>query len=366
MRPIILLLLIAALVFIGADRARAAEVVSTASGLIRVTAGHDSPLAHGAFPWVLLASESLCKEAVATVSADAASEAPKFSDVAKVKFPPDASGVMSITVESYKERVPADKLLAALVEVLNKRVRELAVNEYEAHARHFADENKLVERLRGELNKEHEALATLAAIHKVEIDPALAAQKRVRIETELQSLDVQLHGLKARQAVIEHQIAQLLKKASRDPTNDDLGRALQALIGVHGAALERLRAANQNSPGAVTQHALAMAEAKLLEAQAELPKYRREAAEAAGGRRIAELKTRLDDTAIELAEIEVKSKVLQEQFEQARNSSGQVMIKRIEAELLEREYRDRAENLSKLRAQMRQLVTPSVTLIPLD
>ncbi|MEX0676183.1 MAG: hypothetical protein WD063_03865 [Pirellulales bacterium] len=365
MRPIISLLSIAALVFIGADRARAAEVVSTASGLIRVTAGHETPLAQGAFPWVLLASESLCKEAVATVSADAASEAPKFSDVAKVKFGSGASGAISITVESYKERVPADKLLAALVEVLNKRVHELAVNEYEADARQLADENKRFERLKEDLNKEHEALLTLAAIHKVEIDSALAAQKRVRIETELQSLDVQLHGLKARQAVIEHQIAQLANVVASAAANDRVLKELEKSVAFRKEIVGTLRAKFATGT-VVTQEQVLDAEDQHAQAEAEVAKFRAHAAEQAGGRRIAELKTRLDDTAIELAEIEVKSKVLQEQFEQARNSSGQVMIKRIEVELLEREYRDRAENLSKLRAQMRQLVTPSVTLIPLD
>jgi hypothetical protein len=337
--------------------ARADEPESEARGIVQIEA---SP-AHQGIVWQLLTNSPLVlREAVVKVSPEAA-DAPEISKVAGAQLPSGGD----IIVRSSHEKVPADKLLAALVEVVNHHLSEIAGKDRRAADDRLHLALAKVEKLQVQLAREHEALLTMAAVHKVDIDPEVAAQKRLRAETEVQNLDAQLQGLRARQAVIEQQIGELARKVAQAPPNDEIATALQARIDVQQAAVELMKASNKRFAGTVTQHDMAVAEAKLLEAKAELPKYRREAAEAAGGGRIAQLKMRLDDTAIEIAETKARRQTLDEQLQAARNS-GQIEMKRIELELLKREYQLDAEELSILKRELQKYVPPRVTVIPLS
>ena len=233
MRRMILLLAFATLLFSGASGARSAEPESTALAIVQIAAQPGSRLGDANLVRPLLISKILLKEAVAHVS-DMAAESTDISEVAKVECEFDPNLLMHVAVNSYDSRVPADKLLEALVGVLNSRLRDITGKEYEAAARRLDKENARVEKLAADLRKQHEALIQLAAIHRVEIDPALAAQKRLRIETEVQSLDVQLQGLKARQEVLQAHIAELGEKVAVDAADDLLGHLL-LVIGVDGS-----------------------------------------------------------------------------------------------------------------------------------
>lgn len=363
MRRMILFLAITTALLVGVAGAQEGKkAVTSASGVLKITADRDSPLTNGFLALPLVTGKSLLKKAVGQVSGAAAASEP--SDVASVEAKLEGGGFTTVVVHSFDSKVPADKLLEALVGVLNSRLRDITGKEYEAAARRLDKENARVEKLAADLRKQHEALIQLAAIHRVEIDPALAAQKRLRIEIEVQSLEVQSHGLKARQEVLQAHIAELGEKVAVDAADDavlkELNKSVELRKGIVHALRGRFVAAE------TTRDKVLDASDQLAQAEAEVAKFRARAAQEAGGRRIAQLKTRLDDAAIETAEIVAKRKVLQEQFETARNYSSRVAMKRIEIELLEREYRHRAEQLGKLRAQMQLVVPPVVTFIPLD
>lgn len=275
-----------------------------------------------------------------------------------------AVGLVSVAVMSLDERVDAKKLLAAIGTALEHRLQALdtdhTLEEYRLRL-----EKQRVEMLTVQVEKQHQALATLAAIHKVDVDATIGAQKRLHLETELQSLDAQLEGLKARRQVIEHQIAQLAENVSKAVGSAEIVKALEARIDTQRAIFQRIQDANQKVEGTFTRPDMDVARAKMLEAEAELAKFRAEAARDAGGGRVAQLKQRLDDTAIEIAELEAKRKALQEQLQAASGSSGQVERKRIELELLERQYRRAAEELSELQSAHMKYFPPQVTVIPL-
>jgi hypothetical protein len=84
-----------------------------------------------------------------------------------------------------------------------------------------------------------------------------------------------------------------------------------------------------------------------------------------GGRRISELRQRLEDTEIEIAEMKAEQQALVTTWQEATNAFSEVEFKRIELEILREEYRHRAEAFNKLEARLQQHVPPTVTLLPL-
>jgi hypothetical protein len=216
-----------------------------------------------------------------------------------------------------------------------------------------------------ELRKQQEALATLATIHRVSLNAELAAQRKMQLEAEHQNFGVQLEGLKARREVIERQIAEIGKKLTEGSGADpavmkELTNAVEAnkKVLLHK---EQLFVVKTVGPEEVE-----VAKVQVALAQAELAKYRRAAADAAGGGRIEELKRRLDDTAIEMAEMMARREAVQKQIEQASSSSADVEIKRLEVEQLKQDYRDAAAELSKLRSKLKLYIPPQVMLVPLE
>jgi hypothetical protein len=273
-------------------------------------------------------------------------------------------GLVWVNVSSYDKRVDAAKLLAAVGATLENRLRELDTDHASQQARMDAQAHQM-EKLALTLEKEHQTLGMLASIHKVEIDPALGAQKRLRIETEATSLDAQLQGLKARQAVIEKQIA-LLGEVSATSGDPEIVRQLVRSIEARKKIVQFQTAASEAGNVRGSIESLEKAKDELAQAEADLARYRRTAADAAAGGRIAQLKQRLDDTAIEIAETEARREALGKQFEAAAGRSNQVEMKRIALEVLEHEYRREAEELSNLRSDLRRYVSPQVTVIGLQ
>jgi hypothetical protein len=331
---------------------------SSATGILKITADRDSILVNVAVP--LLSTKPLLKEAISNVSKEAALE---LYQVASVETKYDGGGI-TVTANSFDERVPADKLLAKLADALSVKLRGMDVE-------HLRDETRTdrlaleVERIAKNLVVEHDALANLAAIHRVSTNVELNDQKQMRLDAELQSLDVQTQGLHARQKVLEAQIAELAKKITAGGGADpDVLRELMKSVEARKRIVEASQAAYDKQSIAVAP--LEEAKDALGKAQVELAKYRRAAADAAGGGRIKELKGRLDDTAIELAEISARRDAVQKQLEQASGASAQVEIKRMYVERLRQDYRDASDELSKWRMKLKLYVPPSVQLVPLQ
>jgi hypothetical protein len=353
---------------------------SEARGILRVTADPGSGLADNNLLAVMVMSPSVAREArgrvwkelnLAPLPAENSIEVSAFPGanftIPQMGIPltPKRPGIgmVDVVVQSYDERVPAAKLLAALELALQSRLSELDGRDSGEAA--LQEARKRLLELRETLMKERDALATLARIHKVEIDAALAAQKRLRLETELQGLTVQLAGLKARQAVIEKQIAELGNVKAEGAQDAVIAEQLRLSIEARRKIVQIQMAALNAGRAGASDEAVQKAKDELAQAETDLARYRRSAIDAASGGRIAQLKMRLDDTAIEIAEVEVRRDALQ-QFAAAGTSSSDVEMKRIELELLEREYRQRSEEFSQLQAELRRHVSPRVTVISLE
>jgi chromosome segregation ATPase len=341
-----------------ADEPRKPE--STARGILKITADRDSPLNNRFLPVPLVTGKSLLKEAISGVSKEAASEP---NEVASVEPKLEGGGITTVVVNSYDQRVPADKLLAQLAIVLTKQLRTMEVEQRRDEAR--ADRlARQVEQVAVDLAREHAALANLAALHRVSTNAELNDQKQMRLDAELQSLDVQAEGLKARREVIERQIAKLGDEVASVAADDPVLKELQKSVAYRKGIASALQ--GRFATGAVQKEKVFDAEDQLAQAEAEVARFRAQAAQRAGGGRIKELKGRLDDTAIELAEISARRDAVKKQLEQASHASGQVEIKRLDVERLKQDYRDASDELSKLRMKLTLYFPPEVLLVPLN
>ena len=144
-------------------------------------------------------------------------------------------------------------------------------------------------------------------IYKTSSDPAVNEQRRARLDAQLETIGVELVGLEARQKVLEEQIAKLAKtsdEAAQDAVLEELKKAVE-LRSSTIAKLKTLRGA-----GSVAEGAVSKAELELIAAKAELAKYRREVGQV-GNQRLTELRRRMDDTAIDMAEAKSKEEALE-------------------------------------------------------
>ncbi len=360
MRRMITLLVFAILLTGHASGARSAEVESTAVGDVQVRAEPGSWFWDVRYVRPILTRKSLLKQAVNKVSR-AAATSPDISDVAKLELEVNPDGLIRVTVNSYDKRVPADQLLRKLADALENALRASDVAHFNNELRAQLQQRD-VARIANELAKEHEALVKLAAKSGLSPNAELSAQQQMRLETELQGLGVELKGLNARRRVIEHQIGKLAENVTKDPAHDAVIKALQARVDTQMAMLNRLQDQNRRFAGVVTGADLAVAKTKAIEAEAELAKFRASATREAGGGRIANLKGRLDDTAIEMAEIEARRDAVQELIEKMWKGSGEIEMQRLEVERLKRDYAAAAAELGKLRLTLRLHIDPQVRM----
>jgi hypothetical protein len=271
-----------------------------------------------------------------------------------------------VEVRSFDPRLPAIKVLEAWRDVLAKQLFSTDTTRTSLE-KQIAQEQRRTAELAARLANERDKLTALALAAGVELDPAVAAQKRIRLETELQSLSIEVQGLEARKEALEYQIAELAKRAAEsanaaDPVLDELAKSIEArrkivefrqaqfAAGAQGTSLENVE----------------LAKDELAQAELELAKYRRSLADVAAGQRLAELQRRREDTATDLAETLTTSRAVEKLVDLARKHSTSVEIKRIDLELQEQDYRRAREELSQLESKLRHHVSPTVTLIPLN
>jgi hypothetical protein len=116
------------------------------------------------------------------------------------------------------------------------------------------------------------------------------------------------------------------------------------------------------SSGTVAEVAVRDAELALVTAKTELARYM---AGRADGQRVTELRHRLADTTIDRAECEAKQKALAALLEKPTNAA-ELSDKRVQIELLEREYRQASEELMAIRAKIDRYQQPSVTILTIN
>ncbi len=338
---------------------------NTATGMLRVTFDPEmSDLNSTVLYGVLQGAQNA---AVQKVAGEGVSKLPRVGFTYNVAAYAPSGGlyVRRIQVSSYDEKISAKDVLRELAQIFQRELQAIVTTKQNLELQ-VVMQHRHVKELQEQLARARAEEVQLAASLKVDFDPAVAAQKRLLLETELQSLGVESRGLQARKQIIALQIAELGKQveAGLGPDQDvlkELTNSVEARRRILAYQQERAVA----RAGGSLPDDIEKAKDQLALAEAELARYRRASADAAGGQRIAELRRRLEDTAIDLAEIDAKRAALQELAVPARKHSLELQSMRGEIELLESEYRRAREELDKLKLEMQRYIPPSVTLIPL-
>jgi hypothetical protein len=344
------------------DRQPTSEVLAE----IRITCDPKSIL-HGDVITKALADETRVLKAIKTILPSFQLRSP-VADVARVSL---VSGfdvalpgivVLNLQVESYDPQIDAKKLLELLAKMLEQDLASFDA-QYQLDMKSAAEEGRICELLAADLSRNKVNYAKLCAKAGVDADPAVAAQRRLQLETEYQRVSIELQGLEARQVVIEQQIAKYGEQINKieGPDAEILGE-LQKSVAARKRIVEFQHAALTGRASGGSVEELEKAKDELAKAEAEEARQRRAVAAEAGGRRIDELRQRLDDTVIEREELSAKKNAISE-LRNASNFNTVVDQKRIEIELRQQEYRERAIELSKLRAAVQRHVSPIVEII---
>lgn len=340
-----------------------AKPTSEARALLRILCDPTSGLAPESMVMPLLLGGGLTRQAIAKAVPDAVEETPR-AEVSIVAMPIGPSGAVltaQVLVKSYDERVPAEKLLAPLAKALAEKLGELDVG-------HQRDKQQL-KQCEIELSdtadlliREREAIAKLAAVSGY-VPPQVAEQRMLRVEAEWQAANIELEGFRARRETLERQIAQLGERVAKDDAGDAVVVELKKAVETREALAKIIH--GEVAADRSTRLELLRSETELAEARAELAKYRRGVAQTAGGDRLAELKRRLQDTEIELAEADAKRELLKIPLDEAKpRDSVQMDTKKMEIDAYQVRYRELFQEIQKLRTKLRSYQPPQVTIIP--
>jgi hypothetical protein len=340
--------------------------VSYAEAILRVTADPASGLANGSLIGGLLRHEPLIKSAIKKVAHDA--EADSAFDLVDVEVSgivqPDGSKLpqgklpqgivmLNVSVSSYDEKVPAEKLVSMIGTALADMLAGMDSNHREDECR-LREQQDYVRRMADDLQKQTETLHELARFHQVALDPRQTQRDKARVQAEMQAIRVKLKGAGARRQFLERLITELEKKQVSKSGQDEVAKQLERSVQVRAKILE----AAQQRPGAE----ILRAEDELARAQAESARYQQQLAAAAGGDRIAELQRDVQELAVEMVEQEAKGEALEEILAKV-NSSTTVDQRRLDLEQLERSYRELTEDINRLRVKIRLYQSPRVTVI---
>ena len=147
--------------------------------------------------------------------------------------------------------------------------------------------------------------------------------------------------------------AKVEANAAKDPVTDELEKAVE----LRTRTLARLK--QLSGTGSITESSVRDGELALVAAKAELAKSRREAGQG-GSQRLADLRRRLDDTAIDLAEATAKQKAIKNLREQAPGFNGELESMRLRIEQYESDCRAVSADLTDLRSKLRRYTPPLV------
>jgi hypothetical protein len=334
--------------------------LTQASGTLRIMGGAEMGLTAETVV-AIVNDPSIERVAISEVSSDAAKSGEKVADISwgETAFPSGPEILMLwVKVNSYDERVPAQKVLNRLPNVLENRFRELDV----AHQLDKERCDLLTEELntgRIELEKLKDQCHQLALLHNLPLNAEVAAQQQARLDAQMEAISAELEGLTARREVLEELIAEVGKRGTEEAAKDPVIAELQQAVLLRAEIVKRMRESKAPSVEILS------AESQLAEHKAELAKIRRDITQAAGGQRLAELVRRLEDASVEQAEAKAKSKALVK-IRDSIGFSAQVEMRRIKLAQMESSYREVAQDLDKLQRRLRLYQPPRVTLLPAE
>jgi hypothetical protein len=303
--------------------------------------------------YALLQSQQVQQAAINEVAKQQLGKVPEDLKAVEIGI---IEAVHTANVISYDPRLRADLVLEQLRIQAAVKLSSMDRDKDLLESKYRDQLTRNVEQMQHDLARKRKQLFCLAKQHNVEVDPQIENQRRLQLATERQRLRVEMDGLKARQAVLQRQLAELIAKPMDEnalKVIEELGKVIEAKkLGV-----ELLLHANK-VPGTVSKLEIEHAKGPIAEAEVELAKFRREIS-AETNQRAGELRHRLEDTLIDIAETEAKSK----RIEELDSFSTQVEDKRLELELDEEQFRRARQELDELVAKRFSYVPPQVILI---
>jgi hypothetical protein len=158
---------------------------------------------------------------------------------------------------------------------------------------------------------------------RVETDARNLGGQRSELARNVQSLELQLAGLEARQKAIQEQIAATREEGGKQLAKDPVTQELQKLVEISEHNLSQLRQSAQ--AGRVSAAELAEAEKNMAQARIDLARRREELSGQAGGRQLDEFTKELSRLAINKAEWEAQLQIVRKQLDEVQRQLMQAL-----------------------------------------
>ncbi len=277
-------------------------------------------------------------------------------------------GRLSVDVFTKDARPRADEF----VEAVCKRLRQALVDAANSERKSLQEQLRLTTKLLGETESK---IATLergrreAAAQVGLPDPSRDRLMRLiaSLDSRKQSLEMSLAGMKARQAAVAEQVANLGAQ-TRDRVKDDaIAAELAKIVTIREAELKGLRAAV--AKGLASTAEVGAAEGRLAEAKVKLAE-RREAAKGTGRLELLDkLSNEIVTLGIDTAEKTASLKALSQQLAKLKDPKVLDAANRYDREVkhgllsAEKTRRQLMASLDRLRRHLQAAQTPTLTVI---
>ena len=338
------------------DSAPRRKPVSSTTAILRVVCDPGLGLANAGLIDSLLRSSEFMKLATPKVNDQARTERlehdrdwfARSHNPRRPRVPPGVY-MTRVTVSSYDKQLPAEKILESVRHQL-----VMALNRLSGSEERLAELTRLKTSLADKIGRGHKLLLDFSRANGVSsLRDEVARQDLARRQAEIQSMTIELEGLRVRLQQLEEQIAKAGKQTAQNVEDDPLVKQLAKVVELREKRSQVLDALARNARVASSE--AAQREIELIEAKAELEKYRRVAAQSAGGERLAELQRRLEDRRSKRPKASRKLQRLQELTERALSSSAMQAQMKTDLELDQQEYREVVTELNRL--QIKQSAT---------
>jgi hypothetical protein len=261
--------------------------------------------------------------------------------------------LLQVQVESFVDEAPATKMLAAIRELAEARLQSI-----DSIDRRLQRLNELKEEQSQDLNRlaaRKENLRRACENMGLPSDGAAAAEAVAKLDADQQSTLIQLQCINARREAVARQMDKIAREIAVVADKEPVVLALQKAAELRERALGALRKSQASPPE------LSDAESRLAELKAEIARNQREAADAAGGRRIAALRQRLEDADIEAAELAARLNQLSKRKERWK-ALDSLSAEQFQIEALEQKCKRRQEEIDRLALRAQNYQRPRVIL----
>ncbi len=279
----------------------------------------------------------------------------------------EATGVNLIRLEvySYDDRLPAEELRIALVDVLRTKLRELDAGFQKRNLRRLEQLQNQSNSLQRDFSQKRTDLSNFkAGMNQSGLDRESREALLLKLHFGKQELELEKRALEVRAQSLERMVAQLAKRVEETIQKDPIIEELTGVVNLREDAVKIMTQRYKTQAEAGGPEAVIQAGAESSLARVELAKYRMEASHRAGGEQVMELERQLVATSVELAEATVRLKSIDEKIAESRvNESFDIEIRRWEIESKEKIYRELRERVERELIAVKLHEQPTVTVI---